>query len=280
MIIIQGCARPILQTYPVDQKETDFVTEAFLSFLQLSGEICNCCLDAEADTSISMSGWFSDHTGKFSGYLQAMEPGYIRFVALNPLGQPWYMLVTDGKTFKSLNIFEEKAYSGSVRSEIFDKFVPAGFEPEVSYYWLTGRLPPVDMQIKAVRRDREKDAFWLQINNAEGAAESMVLFDPEEMLVLRHVLQDELGRLLADVVYADYQVQSDPKGKNSGNVAAYNPVSAAEDFCRVPGRIFISSREGSKKIEVKLHSLIDDARFSAEDFSLNIPDNFQQLFVR
>ena len=52
-------------------------------------------------------------------------------------------------------------------------------------------MPSGDMQIKAVMRDREQDAFWLQINHANRAAESMVLFDLDEMLILRHVLRDE-----------------------------------------------------------------------------------------
>ena len=281
VIFIQGCAGPILQTYPADPKEIATVTEVFLSFRKLSDEVCICCLDAEADTSLSVSGWFHDHTGKLSGYLQAMEPGYLRFVALNPLGQPWYILVTDGKIFKSLNVFEEKAYSGSVQSETYGKFAPAGFEPGFSYYWLTGKLQPGDMQIRSVMHDREKDAFWLHIIHANGAAESMILFDPDEQLILRHVLQDERGKHLADVVYAEYQPLNGEGSRDLRGVPPENPASAsAEYFCRVPGRITISSRAGSEKIEVKLHSFIENVQFSADDFSLEIPDNFEQLLVR
>ena len=280
LIFSQGCAGPVLQTYPADQKEITTVSKAFLSSLKLRDKTCNCCIDAEVDISLSMPGWFRDHTGKFSAYLQAMEPGYIRLVALNPLGQPWYVFVTDGKMFKSLNIFEEKAYSGSVQSETYNKFAPAGFDPRVSYFWLTGRMPSGDMQIKAVMRDREQDAFWLQINHANRAAESMVLFDLDEMLILRHVLRDERGKHLAEVIYGDYQLLYGERNKDSGSVSVNDPVNAVKHFCRVPGRITISSRAGSEKIEVKLHSFIEGAHFSEENFSLDIADNFQQLLVK
>ena len=281
LIFIQACARPVLQTYPAGEKEIEKVSETFMRYREIRQDVCGCCLDAEVDIALSVSGWFRDHTGKLSGYLQAMKPGYIRFVAINPLGQPWYILATDGEMFKSLNVFEEKAYLGSVRSETYNKFAPAGFEPEYSYYWLIGRLKQGDMQIKAVMRDRAQDAFWLQINQADADTESMVLFDPEELLILRHVLRDKRGRHLADIVYEDYLPPNGRESKEPGSTPAAIPVSAtAEEPCRVPGRITVSSQAGSEKIELKLHSFIDDVQFSPEDFSLDIPDNFEQLLVR
>jgi outer membrane lipoprotein-sorting protein len=282
LIFVQGCARPVLQTYPAGEKEIAAVSEAFKRYQEISQETCACCLDAEVDVALSVPGWFREHTGKLSGYFQAMKPGYARFVALNPLGQPWYILVTDSEMIKSLNVFEEKAYLGSVRSEAYDKFAPAGFEPEKSYYWLSGRLPPGDIQIQAVMRDREQDGFWLQISQA-GAIdhESMVLFDPDELLILRHVLRDERGRHLVDVLYTDYQQISGLGNRNPGSARADNStIVATEDFCKIPGSISVSSQTGSEKITLKLHSFIEDAHFAAEDFSLEIPDNFEQLLFR
>lgn len=266
LVMIQGCARPVLQTYPASEQEIGSVLQEFAHYQQISEELCGCCLDAEADAALSVSGWFSDHTGKLSGYLQAMEPGYIRFVAINPLGQPLFILVTNGNMFKSLNVSEEKAYIGSVYSETYRKFAPVGFEPEFSYYWLTGRLQPGDIQIRAVMRDREQDAFWLQINRSGSGTDSMVLFDPGEKLILRHVLRDQQGKHLVDTVYADYQ--------------AYPGSDSGKEFCRVPAMITVSSNAGAEKIEVKLFSFLDDAYFSAVDFYLDIPENFDQRLVK
>ena len=110
LLFLQGCARPVLQTYPVAEPESRETLAAFAKHQQLYLDQCGCCLDAEAEATVSMSIWFSNHSGKFSGYLQAMEPGYIKFFVLNPFGQPVYILATDGTMFKSLNVLESKAY--------------------------------------------------------------------------------------------------------------------------------------------------------------------------
>ncbi|MEJ2332770.1 MAG: hypothetical protein P8Y08_08310 [Desulfobulbaceae bacterium] len=281
LVFIQGCARSILQTYPAGEQEIEAVLEAFSRYHKISAEVCPCCLDAEADASLSVSGWFSDHTGKLSGYLQAMNPGYVKFIAPNPLGQPLFIFVTDGEIFISLNVFEEKAYLGSVHSKAFKKFAPPGFEPQFSYYWLTGRLQPGDIRIQAVMRDREQEKFWLQIRHAETNTESMVLFDPAELLILRHVLRDEQGEHLVDILYTDHQPLPGKTGKNAGNASAVMQASdAIKVQCAVPTKVTASANGDTEKIAVRLYSFLDDARFSEEDFTLKIPDNFEQLFVK
>lgn len=282
LIFIQGCSRPFLQTYAADKKESEMVLEAFSRFQQNNTALCQCCLDAEADIIISVSGWFHDQTGKLSGYLQAMKPGYVRFVALNPLGQPWYILVTDGETFKSLNVFEEKAYEGSVHSKTYNKISPPGFRADFSYYWLTGNLEPGSMYIRAVMHDRTMhDAYWLQMKHDGESTESMILFDPVKLLILRHVLRSEKGEYIAEVKYEDYQPLI---GEVQNNFRQSSPADISnreeEEYCWLPGRITVSSHKGSEKIELKLHSFIAEAHFAPTDFTLEIPENFEQLFVR
>jgi len=260
--LIQGCARPVLQTYPVSLEESTAVLEAFGQYLEISEKVCGCCLDAEADAELVVSGWFSDHMGKLSGYLQAMEPGYLKFVVINPLGQPLLIFVTDGRIFKSLNVYDAKVYAGSVRSETYKRFAPESFDPEFSYYWLTGRLQPGYMQVLQVMRDREQDGFWLQIKQAGLSPESMVLFDPHNLVILRHVLRDENGKHLVDIRYADHQL-----------------LPAAADQCRLPARITVASQGNAEKLELKLQAFLREVHFSAEDFQIEIPDNFEELPV-
>lgn len=282
LIFIQGCSRPFLQTYTADEKESEMVLEAFSRFQQNNSALCQCCLDAEADIIISVSGWFHDQTGKLSGYLQAMKPGYVRFVAVNPLGQPWYIFVTDGETFKSLNVFEEKAYEGSVHSRTYNKISPPGFEAGFSYYWLTGNLEPGRMHIRAIMHDRTMpDAYWLQMEHAGESSESMILFDPVNRLILRHVLQSEKGEYLAEVSYEDYrpligEVQNNFRQNSSADISNRDEG----EHCWLPGRITLSSHKRSEKIELKLHSFIAEAHFAPTDFTLEIPESFEQLFVR
>ena len=280
-IFIQGCARPALQTYPASGQQIAKTLEAFDRYQEISAAACNCCLDAEADAALSVSGWFSDHTEKVSGFLQAMKPGYLKFIVINPLGQPLFIFLTNGSMFTSLNVLEEKAYSGSVHSETYKKFAPPGFEPEFSYYWLTGRLRPGEIKVQAVKSDREQEKFWLQINHANVSTESMVLFDPVDLVILRHVLRDQQGKHLMDILYAEHQVLPGKESKYAGSVAA--SIGASDtgiEPCRIPAHITVSSNTDAGRIELRLHSFLAEVRFSGDDFHIEVPDNFEKLLVK
>jgi len=282
LLFLQGCARPLLQTYPASEQETQLAALAFTRYQQTYQDECAYCLDAEIDVDVSVSGWFSNHTGKLSGYLQSMEPGYIKFVALNPLGQPILILLTNGEIFKFLNVLEGKAYMGSVNSETFKKIAPPGFDPEFSYYWLTGRLPPGDFEILKVRRDKEQDAYWLQIRYEEPGLESMILFDPKELVLLRHIIMSDRGDHLVDLAYEDYQ-PGHVREKLSSNSDQEIIVSiySGKKLCKIPAKISVSSNSGAeKRIDIKLFSFIPEAEFSPGDFELEIPENLEQLIVK
>jgi outer membrane lipoprotein-sorting protein len=276
----QGCARPILRTLPVAENEVREVTSAFTRYQEIYQNYCGCCLDAEADAALSVSGWFSNHTGKLSGYLQAMAPGYIKFVALNPLGQPVYILVSNGSEFKSLNVLERKAYLGSVYSETFKKFSPAGFEPGLSFYWLTGRLEPKTLEVAAIRRDKVMQAYWLQLGQAMSGTDSMILFDPRELRILRHVLLDEKGEYLVDVRYESYQPAAGEMFRSREDDQPAENITANETSCSVPGRVLVSSGSGAQKIEIQFSAVLAGAEFSPADFDLEVPVSFEHLFVK
>lgn len=281
LVLSQGCTRTVLQTYPASSDEIATVKEAFARFRQFGREQCSCCLDAEVDVTVSISGWISDHTGKFSGYLQAMQPGYMKFVAINPLGQPLYIFTTDGRIFTGLNVHTEKAYLGSVQSQTYMKFAPLGFEPEFSYYWLTGRLPPGDTRIVAVTRNREPGKFWLRIHRVPATTDSMILFDPANLLILRHVMLDERGERLVDIRYDDYQSMA-AAADIYGNVAPANLAAGngAATSCKVPATISIASREDAGEIGLRLYAFLKEPHLAAEDFAVHIPENFEQLLVK
>ena len=235
---LQGCARPVLQTSPASEQEMQFAALAFTRYMQINRDVCACCLDAEVDAEVSVSGWFSNHTGKLSGYLQAMEPGNIKFVGINPLGQPVLIFLTTGKIFKILNVLEGKAYIGSSNSETFKKFAPSGFDPEFSYYWLTGKLPPGDIDILKVSLDKEQNGYWLQVRHVQSGLDSMVLFDPEGFVVLRHIIMSDRGDYLVDLVYGDYQ-PGDVRGKQStdSDREMIDSFIAGKERCKIPTKI-------------------------------------------
>ena len=281
LLFLQGCTRQVLQTYPASQDDIQSATSAFTRYRQIYQAECACCLDAEVDAAVFVSGLFSNHTWKLSGYLQAMEPGDIKFAALNPLGQPILILLTNGNTFKSLNVSEGRAYSGSVNSETFRKFAPAGFDPENSYYWLTGRLPPENIEILEVKRDKDQDGYWLQVRFGKSGIDNMILFDPKEFVILRHIVLSDRGDLLLDLVYEDYQPgYVGDKQLAESDQEKIGSTGSNEVICKIPTKIRVSSSSGAeKKIDLKLFSLIPDAEFSPDDFELEIPDSFEQLIV-
>ena len=281
LLFLQGCTRQVLQTYPASEQDIQLATSAFTRYKQIYQDDCVCCLDAEVDVAVSVSGWFSNHTGKLSGYLQAMDPGYIKFAALNPLGQPIFILLTNGNTFKSLNVSEGRAYSGSVNSETFKKFAPAGFDPDYSYYWLTGRLPPENIEILEVRRDKEQNGYWLQVRYGQSGVDNMILFDPEEFVILRHIIFSDRDDLLLDLVYEDYKpgyVGDKPLADSDQEMSG--STESIEVICKIPTELSItSSLDAEKKIDLKLFSFLPDAEFSPDDFEIEIPDSFEQLIV-
>jgi hypothetical protein len=277
LLLFQGCARPVLQTIPASEDEAMDVISAFLQVYQ--GK-CSCCIDADADATVSVSGWLHNHNGKLTGLLQAMAPGYLKFIAVNPLGQPIYILVTNGSEFTSLNILERKAYSGPVNSETFKKFSPQGFRPEFSFYWLTGRLAPGGIQVETVRRDRGGQAYWLQIHHKMTGNESLVLFNPVNSRILRHIILDEKKEHLVDVTYDAYQPETGNQKMSVGeNVTAAN-VAADAALCSIPGNILVSASSGKQNIEIQLSSLLGGAAFAPEDFDVKVPPDFENIVVK
>lgn len=282
LLTLQGCGRPVLQTYPVGEQETHLAVTAFARYQKIYQEGCACCLDAEVDVSASVSaGWFSNHSGKISGYLQAMEPGYFKFAALNPLGQPIFIFLTNGKFFQALNVIEGKAYIGQVDSEAFKKYAPSGFNLEFSYYWITGRLPPGEIEILKVSRDKVQDGYWLHVRYEKSGNESLIFFDPHELVVKRHIIINEKGHDEVNVVYEDYQPGFVKKKQvEEDGAEKIGSVDSKQTLCKMPTKISIVSYSGSeKKLDLKLFSFIPDAEFSQDDFQLEIPDNLEKLMV-
>jgi len=277
---LQGCAGPMLRTSPAGEQEARKATAAFMQYLETYQAECNSGLDAEVDATVRISGWFSNRKGMLSGYLQALEPGYIKFVALNPLGQPILVFLSNGSDFKLLNTLEGKAYMGPVDSETFKKFAPTGFAPETSYYWLTGRVAP-GAEITGVLRDKAKRGYWLTLKGDDAGIVRMILFATEAARILRQVILDRNGDPVLDVEYEEYMPED---GSNRAvGTAGDNPVAhtgSGNGGCMIPARISVASNSGlDKRIELDLHSFIPGARLSPADFALTIPANLEKLTV-
>jgi len=277
---LQGCAGSMLQASPVGEQETRIAESAFKQYLKMNWADCHGGLDAEVDATVRISGWFSNRKGKLSGYLQAKEPGYIKFVALNPLGQPILVFLSNGSDFKLLNILEGKAYTGPVNSETFKKFAPTGFAPETAYYWLTGRVEP-GAEIIRVLRDKEKRGYWLRLKGDDAGIVHMILFAPEGARILRHVIVERGGDQVLDVEYEEYRYdQESGHAVGTDNTRQIDRTGSGDGGCMIPSRIRVASNSGlEKRIELNFSSFIPGVKLSPADFELTIPANLDRLTV-
>lgn len=271
--LFTGCAAKIIETIPVSPQEETAVLTAFQDMLSNQAN-CGCCLDAEAEVAISISNWLGERSGTMTGFLQAMQPSYIKFVGVNPLGQPLFVFTTDGFVFQNLQVPKGKVYEGLVQSETFNNYVPAWFEPEYGFYWLTGRIKPGSFEIISIRRDQDMNGFWLQLQYAGSPYRNLFLFDLQETVILRHVLIDSDEKPHTDIQYDDYLPLVDDTG-NSGQNKTGEP-----NTCRWPGTIRVVSPHESGQINLDLHAFLPDSVFSSDDFTIDIPSGFKRVPVQ
>ncbi len=212
---------------------------------------CHCCLDGAVHISLKNLLY----SGAISGYLQAMSPSYLKFVGVNPLGQPLAVFTTNGSQFRYVSTEENTVYTGEVDSETFAKYTPEGFIPTLSYYWLIGRLQPGPVQLTRVSRD-EKSGYWVELLYENGR-KALVLFDPEAMQIRRHIVLNSEGERILNILYDQY-------------------VSGE---CDVPRQITVTSLTLDSTMEIRLNDLLDNVSLSLQDFDYSPPATFKEVLV-
>jgi len=110
VLLIQSCAgKP--WTSPVADSETGLITQTFEE-MQERDASCFSCLDAKTMLSWDTPG----EDRSIVGFLQLMLPASVKFVILNPLGQPLYALVNNGQDFQSINTSLKQHIIGKIGS--------------------------------------------------------------------------------------------------------------------------------------------------------------------
>ena len=214
---------------------------------------CACCVDAAVN--VTFKSLF--YSGTINGYLQAMTPSSLKFVGINPLGQPLVVLVSDGETFHYMSVPESKGYEGSVSGETFARYAPDGFQPEQTFYWLVGRLSPGVIQIRDVNWDEEGLGYWFKMNYKQSDMMSLVLFDPGELVIRRHLVVDDHDEVIMNIFYDDYTAEP----------------------CPLPGRITVKSLLHNSSMEVSFMDWLNDISFSPDEFELRLPSGFVRVIV-
>lgn len=261
VIFLSGCAK-LPCSVAVGAEERLAVESAFKEMLAAQKE-CECFSDADVTVTFDLLV----RSGTLSGYLGVMPPSYFKFVGLNPLGQPLVILNTDGRDFQYVVVPEAMGYEGSIRAKAFEKYSPGGFMPEVSYYFLTGRLWSELTEIYDVGRDPATTGYWITLVSGKESKYNLVLFEPHEKYLLRHLVLDRDRSILMDIQYGDYQLTG-PKAKDGGLT------------CRLPGTITVTSESHNGSLKLSLRDWITDASFSEKDFKVKIPAGFELVIVK
>jgi len=220
---------------------------------------CGSCLDAQVQVSLKSVL----QNGTVSGFVQALAPSHLKFIAVNPLGQPMFFLASDGNRFRYISVPDGKAWEGPVAAAAFRKHAPPGFDPRHSFHWLTGRLAPEELRILSVAEDKEGLGLWLELAYesdilALSPVRRKILFEPGREVVRRHIVSDPAGKVLLDVWYDDFV-----RFRRDGRPP-----------CRLPGRVSVHFDDNISMMEFVFSDWLLDSIPTPEDFHLTLPPGF------
>ena len=248
--LLNGCAF-FPETDPISEVENQAVRDRFKEMIA-SQKDCHCCLDGAVH--VQFKNFF--YKGAISGYLQAMSPSHLKFMALSPLGQPVLVLTSDGETFQYIDVAEQTAYSGSVEGKTFLKYAPEGFSPEFTFYWLSGKLCPGDVSLVLTSREQNGTRYWLELHYEDGR-KSMILFDLATQHIYHHIVYNSADDVILEIVYDEYGNQP----------------------CAVPKSIVVTSLTLNTAVHIKLCDLVDKVALAQSDFSYPVPPTFKKEAV-
>ncbi len=248
-LFLNGCARKPW-TIAVAENETALITQTFAEMQQRDAS-CSCCLDAK--TTLSWNGPGEDRS--VAGFLQLMLPTSLKFVMLNPLGQPLYALVSDGQEFQSINTTLKQHIIGKISSLAAQYKIPEALLSENWGYWLTGRLQEKGALIETIRQDGSGRGVWITMQYPVDAAlaQTHLLIRPETRQLLARILVDHQGDTIATISYEGRSEQND---------------------CTPVSRITITDLPYRSKLTIDFTEILTDRSFTAANFKLKVPANY------
>lgn len=245
-----GCARQPW-TRPVDDNQAKAV-RTLVEEKRTADAACSSTLDAEV--TVSMKTLMD--TKSLSGFLQLKFPSSVKFVTTNPLGQAILVLVSDGKSFRSVNTLENQFVSGGLHALAIRNDLPPELVTGQWGLWLTGRIEtPEDGVIAEVLQDAAARGIWVKIVDPrdEEKGADYILINPEKGRVLARLLTDADGNSIARIDYSDWQ---------------------GEQKCQQPATFLITSVSKGAEISLHLSGILTDKELTEKNFSLRPPPGY------
>jgi hypothetical protein len=252
LLLVNGCAgKP--WTSPVTDNETASITQIFAE-MQARDPSCFSCLDAK--TTLSWETIGEDRS--VAGFFQLMLPTSVKFVVINPLGQPLYALVSDnGQEFQSISTSLRQHTHGKISSLARQYKIPESLLSDNWGYWLTGRLHENGAGIKAIHRDGSGRGVWITMQSQGGVTSlgtSHLLIQPTTRQLLARILVDRQGETIATISY-DQRM--------------------GEDECAPISKITITDLPYGSKLSIDFTDILTNRSFSATNFRLKVPADYE-----
>lgn len=255
-LVLAGCAGFQVRTAAVSGPEA---RTAAAALAKMAADLGSCrCFDAEVTVKLAVSSWGRDRAAFFPGYLQTMAPSYLKFVGVDPFGQPQLIVAMDGKRFRTALVPEAKVFIGDVGAKTFRKYAPPGFNPEDVFAWLAGRVGVDDGVIRSIREGEAEGTYWFESARSEETGRVQLLFDARAGVVLRSVVLGRYDKILVEVSYADYKDVGD---------------------CRLPGKMIIESPTQNGRLEMVLSDVLQCEELPIAVFDLVPPPGFESILV-
>lgn len=248
-VLSGGCASQQPWTQPVGDEQAKAI-RTLVTEKNASDAACSSTLDAEV--TVSMKTLMD--TKSFSGFLQLKLPSSVKFVTINPLGQTIFALVSNGKSFRSVNTLESQFVSGGLEALAIRNDLPPELMTGRWGAWLSDRIDlPENAVIADIRQDVAAQGVWIKIirNSMEGG--EYILINPADGHLLARLLTDANDKTIARINYSDWQ---------------------GESKCTQPATILISSESKGVDITIHLSGIITDKVLTERDFWLNPPPGY------
>jgi len=246
VLILSGCAGKL----PVTVELTGAQEQEALTLLQKIRQR-NCPDTLDADVSLSWQGYGQHRI--VNATLQATRKGTFRLSGLDPLGRPFFILVTDGSHFILVDNLQGRGYTGAVDSAFLRQYIPAGLQLTTCFSFLTGQLPGKEIPLTRFAQTENHKSFWFTFKLSEGMTIQAEI-DPDSGLVYRQVFTDHENRIVLDARYEGYRPRA--------------------EICAVPDRLTVEGEDISGSLQITFNKLYRGTRLPDDIFTLRIPEHF------
>ena len=134
----------------------------------------------------------------------AKQPGCLRLETLNPLGQPGFFAVTDGKELFLFSPSENKFYHGMASPENMSVLIPLNLRLEEIVSILLGKVSLIDYDTDQAECQAEGDFYVLRLFTKDGRLKQVLKISLSGQKVVESKTYEEEALILA-VKYGHYE---------------------------------------------------------------------------